>query len=139
MDALVDVYQRGKKGADLMRNKLAGGLFKLGLGVIFAIALTASPGFAQKKGDTGQEPKMPPTMTEQTMTVSGKVTTVSAASVTVLDGQKNEHVIGLGPNTKVTKGGKEGTLADVKADDSVVVVASKGPNDALIAVTINVG
>jgi hypothetical protein len=75
-------------------------------------------------------------MALQTVTINGKVASVSDTSLTVVDGQKNEQVVSLGPNTKVTKGGKDATLAELKADDSVVVVATKDENSNLMAVSV---
>jgi hypothetical protein len=112
-------------------SKLLGGVI---LTLAMGLAGVATPVLAQNKAG-GQDPKMPKT-TAQTMTINGKVTTVTDSSLTVVDGQKNEQIITLSPNTKVTKGGKDATLADLKADDSVVVVATKDESNALTAVSI---
>jgi type 1 fimbria pilin len=78
-------------------------------------------------------------MQDSTVTINGKVKAVSASSLTVVDDQKAEQTIGLDANTKITKGGKEATATDIKADDSVMVVASKGEGAALTAISIKVG
>jgi len=41
--------------------------------------------------------------------------------------------------TKIMKAGKPATAADIKADDVVVVVASKGDNDSWTAKTVTIG
>lgn len=91
---------------------------------------------AQEPVSPGKMQKEPAKLAEQTVTISGKVATVTDTSVTVVDGQKNEQTVSLGPNTKVTKGGKDATLADLKADDSVVVVVTKDENSNMVAVSI---
>jgi hypothetical protein len=90
----------------------------------------------------GQEKKSPETSAAQqpqTVTITGKVSAISATSVTVVDDKKAEQVIAIDTNTKVMKGGKEATAADIKANDAVTVVAAKGEGDALTAVTIKLG
>jgi hypothetical protein len=77
-------------------------------------------------------------MAENTVNIRGKVTSVTEANVTIVDDQKAEHTVVLTPDTKVTKGGKEATVADVKAEDLVTIVARKGDGDALTAVQITV-
>jgi hypothetical protein len=74
----------------------------------------------------------------QSVTISGKVKMISAATVTVVDDSKAEHNIGLDSNTKIMKAGKEATVADIKADALVSVVANKSETGALTAVTINI-
>ena len=76
---------------------------------------------------------------DQTVTISGKVTQVSDSSLTVVDDQKAEHTITIAAKTKITKAGKSAKAADIKADDSVVVVAQKGEGDAWTAVSVSVG
>ncbi len=75
---------------------------------------------------------------DQTVTITGKVTQVTDSSLTVVDDQKAEHTISLAPKTKITKAGKAAKAADIKADDSVVVVAQKGAGDVWTAVSISV-
>lgn len=72
------------------------------------------------------------------ITINGTVAAVSETSVTVLDDKKVEQTITIDANTKITKGGKAATAADIKANDSVEVVASKGEGSALTAVSIKV-
>jgi Domain of unknown function (DUF5666) len=73
------------------------------------------------------------------VTINGTVSTVSETSLTVMDTQKVEQTIAIDANTKITKGGKAAAATDIKANDSVVVVAQKGEGTALTAVSIKVG
>lgn len=75
---------------------------------------------------------------DQTVTISGKVTQVSDGSLTVVDDQKAEHTISIAAKTKITKAGKNAKAGDIKADDSVVVVAQKGEGDTWTAVSVTV-
>jgi len=81
-----------------------------------------------------EQPKAP----EQgaTVTVSGKVATINAAKLTIVDDQKAEVTLEITPDTKITKSGKAITAADIKADDLVTVLAKKGEDDSLSAVRI---
>ena len=104
---------------------------------LFAIAALIVP------PTIGQEKKNPdPAVSQtqpQTVTINGKVSAVSDTSLTVVDDQKAEQVITIDTNTKIMKGDKPATAADIKADDLVMVVANKGEGDALTAVSIKVG
>jgi hypothetical protein len=71
-----------------------------------------------------------------TVTLSGKVATINDAKVTIVDDQKAELTVALTADTKITKGGKEVTVSDVKADDMVTILARKGDGDSLMAVRI---
>jgi hypothetical protein len=86
----------------------------------------------QKKADPGDQKN------SETVTLTGKVTATTDASVTFVDDQKAEHTVAVTTDTKVTKGGKDAALSDIKADDVVTVVAKKGAADALMAVQIDV-
>jgi hypothetical protein len=80
----------------------------------------------------------PQEMAAKPIRINGTVSAVSETSVTVLDAKKVEQTITIDANTKITKGGKAATAADIKAHDSVVVVAHKGEGAALTAVSIKV-
>jgi len=71
-----------------------------------------------------------------TVTVSGKVATINDAKVTIVNDQKAELTVALTPETKITKGGKEVTVADIKADDLVTILVRKGDGNSLMAVSI---
>jgi hypothetical protein len=110
--------------------------FWLALGVLLAMSLMISTGISQST--QSQEKKAEPGQTTpQTVTIDGKVSAVSETSVTIVDSKKAEKTIVIDANTKITKGGKAATAADIKADDSVVVVA-KADGDSWTAVSIKV-
>ena len=71
-----------------------------------------------------------------TVTVSGKVATINDAKVTIVNDQKAELTVALTPETKITKGGKEVTASDIKADDLVTILVRKGDGNSLMAVSI---
>ena len=91
---------------------------------------------APEKKQPAPEKKQP--APENTITINGTISAIDAATVTVVDDQKTSHKIAIDTNTKISKAGKEATVADVKADDVVVVEARKGEGDALTAITIKI-
>jgi uncharacterized protein DUF5666 len=99
----------------------------LGLGLIAIVSFVALTAIGQ---DSMKAPK--------TVTITGKVSAVDGSTLTVVDDQKASQIITIDAKTKVSKGGKDATAADIKADDAVVVVASKGADNALTAVTIKI-
>src|SRR5215831_287490 len=113
-------------------------MFTLALGSVLATSLLVPTVIGQA---SHQQPKSDSQMQKsaQTVTIDGKVSAVSENSVTVVDSKKAENTITIDTNTKITKGGKAATAADIKADDSITVVASKGEGGALTAVSIKVG
>ena len=102
---------------------------------LFVLAFLLSPSSFTTTRARAQEMSKPQ---DQTVTITGKVTQVSDSSLTVVDDQKAEHTITLAEKTKITKAGKSAKAADIKADDSVVVVAQKGEGDAWTAVSVKV-
>jgi len=104
---------------------------------LFAIATLIAPialGQEKKTPDSNSAQAQP-----QTVTISGKVSAVSDTSVTIVDDKKAEQIIAIDTNTKITRGGKAASAAEIKADDAVTVVASKGEGNALTAISIKVG
>jgi hypothetical protein len=99
----------------------------LGLGLIAILSFVALTGI-------GQETMKPP----KTVTINGKVSAVTETTLTVIDDQKASQIIAIDAKTKIWKAGKDATAADIKPDDAVVVVATKGEGNALTAVTIKV-
>ena len=75
---------------------------------------------------------------QQTSTINGTVSAVTDAAVTIVDSAKAEHTVAVNSETKVTKSGKDATLADVKANDAVVVEAQKGEDGTWTALKISV-
>jgi len=112
-------------------------MLKLCLGLVLAANLMFTPAIGQKVKGANRLPALVQ-MSDQTVTISGKVKEVTASALTVIDDQKAEQSIGLDAKTKITKAGKNATIVDIKADDAVVVVASKGEGGALTAVTVKV-
>jgi hypothetical protein len=74
----------------------------------------------------------------QTSTINGTVSAVTDSALTIVDSAKAEHVLAVTSETKVTKSGKEATLADVKANDTVTVEASKAEDGTWKALKISV-
>jgi len=75
---------------------------------------------------------------QQTSTINGTVSAVTDAAVTIVDSAKAEHTVAVNSETKVTKSGKDATLADVKANDAVTVEAKKGEDGTWTALKISV-
>lgn len=75
---------------------------------------------------------------QKTSTINGTVSAVTDSTLTIIDGNKAEHTLAVTGETKVTKAGKDATLADVKANDIVTVEASKGADDTWTALKISV-
>jgi len=75
---------------------------------------------------------------QDTTTINGTVATVTDSAVTIVDSQKAEHTLALTSETKVTKAGKDATLADIKANDVVAIEAKKGEGNTWTALKISV-
>src|SRR5258708_7477335 len=132
------------KGGNYFVGKLAKGIGAalLCVGLLLSVGLVkgttaATPQETQKKEKTKPNPDQEKGPDQgNTVTVSGKVATISDAKVTIVNDQKAELTVALTPDTKITKGGKEVTVSDVKADDLVTILARKGDGDSLMAVRI---
>ena len=74
----------------------------------------------------------------KTTTLNGTVSAVSDSAVTIVDSQKAEHTLAVTSDTKITKGGKDAVLADLKANDVVTVEAQQGDGDTWTALRISV-
>jgi Domain of unknown function (DUF5666) len=103
----------------------------LGL-LLSATAINASYRVDAVPGSAQQSEQAKP----DTVTINGTVGSVSESTLTIVDSQKKEHTVAIGADTKVMKGGKAGALADIKANDRVMVEAKKGEGDAWTAVSI---
>ena len=73
-----------------------------------------------------------------TTTINGTVSAVTDSAITIVDSEKAEHTVAITGDTKVTKAGKDATLADVKANDVVAIEAKKGEGDTWTALKISV-
>ena len=91
-----------------------------------------------------QDPAMPAKETKKkepktdTTTINGTVSAITDSAVTIVDSQKAEHTLVVNSETKVTKAGKDATLADVKANDVVAIEAKKGDDNTWTALKISV-
>jgi len=74
----------------------------------------------------------------KTTTLNGTVSAVTDSAVTIIDGQMAEHTLTVTRETKVTKGGKDAALGDVKTNDVVTIEAQKGEGDTWTALKISV-
>ena len=73
-----------------------------------------------------------------TTVINGTVSAVTDSTVTIVDSEKAEHTLAVTSETKVTKAGKDATLADVKANDVVAIEAKKGEGNTWTALKIAV-
>lgn len=104
---------------------------------MLCVGLLSSASIAMTKQDPAPA-KDPQKKAAKTTTISGTVSAVTDSTVTIVDSQKAEHTIALTAETKVTKAGKDATLADVKANDVVAIEATKGEGDTWTALRIAV-
>ena len=96
-------------------------------------------GSAMAKQDPATPAKDPAKKAEKAKnTISGTVSAITDSSLTIVDNAKAEHTLAITSDTKVTKGGKDATIADVKANDTVAVEASKGDDNTWTALRISV-
>lgn len=104
----------------------------------FGLLLSGSITMAQQ--DPPKPAKDPAAKAEKakTSTINGTVSAVTESTLTIVDSKKGEHTLAITSETKVTKAGKDATLADVKANDVVTVEATKGADDTWTAVKISV-
>jgi len=112
------------------------------VGLLLSVGLVrgttaASPQEPQKNDKAKSKPDQEKAPEQgNTVTVSGKVAAISEAKLTIVDDQKAELTVALTPDTKITKGGKEVAVSDLKANDMVTILAKKGDGDSLMAVRI---
>jgi hypothetical protein len=106
------------------------GAAMLGLALLSSASVMAKQDPAPAK-ETKQKHK-------DTATINGTVSAVTDSAVTIVDGEKAEHTVAVTSDTKVTKAGKDATLADVKANDVVAIEVKKGDGDTWTAVKIAV-
>jgi Domain of unknown function (DUF5666) len=109
------------------------GAAMLCLGLLSSVSIMAQ----QEQTMPAKDPQKKEQKTKTT-TLNGTVSAVTDSTVTIVDSQKAEHVLAVTSETKVMKGGKDATLADVKANDVVAVEARKGEGDTWTALKISV-
>ena len=112
-------------------------LFRALGAAMLCVGLLSSASLATQEQMPAKETKKKEQKTDTT-TIQGTVSTITDSAVTIVDNQKAEHTVTLTSETKVTKAGKDATLADVKANDVVAVEAKKGDGDIWTAVRISV-
>ena len=105
------------------------------LGLLSSANIMATQDPAAPAKETKQKDKQPKA---DTTTINGTVSAVTDSAVTIVDSQKAEVTVTVNGDTKVTKAGKDATLADVKANDVVAVEVKKGDGDTWTAVRIAV-
>lgn len=104
------------------------------LGLLTSVSTTMAK---QDQAMPAKETKKKEQKTDTT-TINGTVSTITDSAVTIVDSQKAEHTVAVTSETKVTKAGKDATLADVKANDVVAIEATKGEGNTWTAVKISV-
>jgi len=82
--------------------------------------------------------KAPAQKPADAVTITGQLTGGDGSGLTVTDAQKTDHKVAVTPDTKVRKAGKDATLADLKMNDKVTVVAAKAGDGTLVASSIDV-
>lgn len=107
---------------------------------MLCLGLLLSASFVMAKQDPAMPAKDKPEKQQKTKTttLNGTVSAVSDTALTIVDSQKAEHTLAVTTETKVTKGGKDAVLADVKANDVVTVEAQQGEGDTWTALRITV-
>jgi Domain of unknown function (DUF5666) len=114
-----------------------------GVGFFSGLSVTANAQTQDKptQGKPTQEKpstKAPSTKPAEAVTITGLLTAGDASGLTVTDAQKADHKVAVTTDTKVTKAGKDATLADLKMNDKVTIVAAKNSDGSLIASSIDV-
>jgi len=114
--------------------KLSGAL----CAAMLCLGLLLSAGIIMAKQDQAMSAKDLQKKEPKTTTINGTVSAVGESALTIIDSKKTEHTLSVTSETKVTKGGKDATLADVKANDVVTIEARKGDGDKWTALKISV-
>ena len=110
------------------------GAAMLGLALLSSASIT----MAKQEQAPAKETKKHKEHKADTTTINGTVSAVTDSAVTIVDSEKAEVTVTINSDTKVTKAGKDATLADVKANDVVAVEVKKGDGETWTAVKIAV-
>ena len=105
---------------------------------MLCLGLLSSASILMAKQEPTTPAKDPQKKEHKMKTINGTVSAVTDSAVTVVDSKKAELTLAVTSETKVTKGGKDATLADVKANDVVAIEAMKGEGDTWTAMKISV-
>jgi Domain of unknown function (DUF5666) len=108
--------------------------------VMLCLGLLLSASVLMAKQDQAMPAKDPQKKEDktETTTINGTVSAVTDSALTIIDSAKAEHTLAVTSETKVTKGGKDATLNDLKANDVVTIEAKKGEGDTWTALKISV-
>jgi len=109
-----------------------------GAGFVSGLSVTANAQTQEKPTQEKPSTKAPSTKPAEAVTITGLLTAGDASGLTVTDAQKADHKVAVTTDTKVTKAGKDATLADLKMNDKVTIVAAKNSDGSLIASSIDV-
>jgi hypothetical protein len=109
-----------------------------GAGFVSGLSVTANAQTQEKPTQEKPSTKAPSTKPAEAVTITGLLTAGDASGLTVTDAQKADHKVAVTTDTKVTKAGKDATLADLKMNDKVTIVAAKSSDGSLIASSIDV-
>jgi len=128
----IDIFKEGKLKMTKVLRALGAAMLCLGLlssaNILMAKQDQTMPAKDMKKKEQKAD----------TTTINGTVTTVTDSAVTIVDSQKAELTVSVTSETKVTKAGKDATLADVKGNDVVAIEAKKGEDGTWTALRISV-
>jgi len=113
-------------------------LWVLGAAIlVLGLLSSATVVTAQDPSKPAQDPQKKEEKAE-TKTISGTVSAITDAAITIVDSEKAEHTVAITDKTKVTKAGKDAAVADVKANDVVTIEVKKAAGDAWTALKIAV-
>ena len=123
---------RSRKEEKMSKVSRVFGAAMLCLGLLSAGIVMAQDPATPAKDPQKKEHKM------KTAMLNGTVSAVTDTALTIVDSTKAEHTVAVTSETKVTKAGKDATLADVKANDVVTVEVQKGEGNTLTALNNSV-
>jgi hypothetical protein len=109
-----------------------------GAGLFSGLSITTNAQSQNKPTQDKPATKAPAQKPADAVTITGQLTGGDGSGLTVTDAQKTDHKVAVTPDTKVTKAGKDATLADLKMNDKVTVVAAKAGDGTLVASSIDV-
>lgn len=105
---------------------------------MLCLGLLVSAGAIMAKQDPAMPAKDMQKKEHKKTTIKGTVSAVTDSELKIVDSAKAEHTLAITTDTKVTKGGKDATVADLKANDVVTIEAMKGEGDTWTALKISV-
>src|SRR5262245_33096492 len=121
----IGIFSSSRKGRKMTKLLRALGAAMLCLGLLSSASILMAK---QEQTMPAKETKKKEQKTGPT-TRGGTLASGTESAVTIVDSQKTEHTVTINSETKVTKAGKDATLADVKANDVVAIEAKKGEDN----------